>query len=97
MLKREIKDILLGSADVGWVLEPEAKQLLSLSGIDVPKFEWATNAKEALQFAKKIGYPVVAKIVSPRVLHKTEASIMFIMPIPPTRRDMAAMDPSRIL
>ncbi len=73
MLKREIKDILLGSADVGWILEPEAKRLLSLSGIDVPEFEWARNAKNALQFAKKIGYPVVAKIVSPKVLHKTES------------------------
>ena len=55
--------------EFGWVLEPEAKRLLSISGIDVPKFLWARSSEEATQFAGEIGYPVVAKLISPKALH----------------------------
>lgn len=56
----------------GWVLEPDAKRLFSLAGFTVPSFELARNAEEARRFAREIGYPVVAKVVSPRILHKSE-------------------------
>ena len=72
MLKKELKDIVTASKRWGWVLEPEAKRLLSISGIDVPKFLWAKSSDEAVQFAEKIGYPVVSKLVSPKALHKSE-------------------------
>ena len=72
MLTDEIKDILLASRDLGWVLEPEAKRLFSLAGLDVPKFMWATELEQAVRFARDIGYPVVAKVVSPRALHKSD-------------------------
>ena len=72
MLTDEIKDILSASRELGWVLEPEAKRLFSLAGLDVPKFMWATEIEEAVRFAQEIGYPVVAKVVSPRVLHKSD-------------------------
>ena len=72
MLKKEFKAIIMASKEFGWVLEPEAKRLLSLSGIDVPKFLWAKSSEEAAQFAKKNGYPVVAKLVSPKALHKSD-------------------------
>ncbi|HUT72672.1 MAG TPA: acetate--CoA ligase family protein [Desulfatiglandales bacterium] len=72
MLTDEIKDILSASCELGWVLEPEAKRLFSLAGLDVPKFMWATEIEEAVRFAQEIGYPVVAKVVSPRVLHKSD-------------------------
>jgi acyl-CoA synthetase (NDP forming) len=72
MLKKEIKDILSASKEAGWVLEPEAKRVLALSGIDVPRFTWANNLDEALEFAGAIGYPVVAKVVSPKALHKSD-------------------------
>ncbi len=72
MLKKELKAIVTASKRWGWVLEPEAKRLLSISGIDVPKFLWAKSSDEAVQFAKKIGYPVVSKLVSPKALHKSE-------------------------
>lgn len=73
MLSREILDILSRSKEWGWVLEPDAKRILSLAGIDVPEFIWADRLKEAVEFAERIGYPVVAKVVSPQVVHKTEA------------------------
>jgi acyl-CoA synthetase (NDP forming) len=53
-------------------LEPEAKRLLSLTGITIPRFLWARKEEEALRFVEKIGYPVVAKVISPKVLHKSE-------------------------
>jgi acyl-CoA synthetase (NDP forming) len=72
MLTKEMKEILSGSQEAGWVLEPEAKRFLSLAGLDVPRFVWAARIEEALQFVEEIGYPVVAKIVSPKVIHKSE-------------------------
>jgi acetate---CoA ligase (ADP-forming) subunit beta len=72
MLKKELKAIVTASKRWGWVLEPEAKRLLSISGIDVPKFLWAKSSEEAVQFAEKIGYPVVGKLVSPKAPHKSE-------------------------
>ncbi len=56
----------------GWVLEPEAKRLFSLAGFDVPRFALARNPEEATRFAQGIGYPLVAKVVSPRILHKSD-------------------------
>jgi len=72
MLKKEMMDILSSSSKTGWVLEPEAKRLLSLTGIAIPRFLWARKEEEAIKFAEKIGYPVVAKVISPKVLHKSE-------------------------
>jgi succinyl-CoA synthetase beta subunit len=56
----------------GWVLEPDAKRLFSLAGFDVPRFTLARTPEEADRAAREIGYPVVAKVVSPRVLHKSD-------------------------
>ncbi len=56
----------------GWVLEPDAKRLFSLAGFDVPHFTVARTPDEADRFAREIGYPVVAKVVSPRILHKSD-------------------------
>jgi acyl-CoA synthetase (NDP forming) len=67
-----MEKILSNSKGTGWVLEPDAKRLFSLAGMDVPRFTWAVTPEEAIRFAKEIGYPVVAKVVSPRVIHKSE-------------------------
>jgi len=52
---------------------PEAKGLCEAYGIAIPKEDLATNAAEAAKLASSIGFPVVMKIVSPQILHKTEA------------------------
>jgi acyl-CoA synthetase (NDP forming) len=72
VLKKGIRDILSASKDVGWVLEPEAKRLFSLAGLDVPRFSRAATSEEAVRFAREIGYPIVMKVVSPRVVHKSD-------------------------
>ncbi|MGF3522153.1 MAG: acetate--CoA ligase family protein [Candidatus Bathyarchaeia archaeon] len=55
------------------LLEPEAKAVCVAYGIPVTKFYVAKNEDEAANFAAKIGFPVVLKIVSPEIIHKTEA------------------------
>jgi acetyl-CoA synthetase (ADP-forming) len=55
------------------LLEPEAKMICAEYGIPVTKFEVASNQKEATKYASKIGYPVVLKIVSPDIIHKSDA------------------------
>jgi succinyl-CoA synthetase beta subunit len=72
MLKQEMKEILSSSKEIGWVLEPQAKHLLSSIGIVVPRFFSTIQIEEALRFAEKIGYPVVGKVVSPKVIHKSD-------------------------
>jgi len=52
---------------------PEAKGICEAYGIAIPKEGVATNAAEAAKLASSIGFPVVMKIVSPQILHKTEA------------------------
>ncbi len=52
---------------------PEGKAVCDAYGITVPKEGVAATAAEAAKLATKIGFPVVLKIVSPQILHKTEA------------------------
>src|ERR687891_1305912 len=52
---------------------PEAKRVCDAYGIEVPQEGLATSAEEAVRLAEEIGHPVVLKIVSPDILHKTEA------------------------
>ena len=52
---------------------PESKAICDAYGIAVPKEGVAANAAQATRLAAQIGFPVVMKIVSPQILHKTEA------------------------
>jgi acetyltransferase len=52
--------------------EMESREILKIYGIRVPKAELARDIGGAKQIAKKIGYPLVLKIVSPNILHKTD-------------------------
>jgi acyl-CoA synthetase (NDP forming) len=53
--------------------EVESKQLLEKAGISVIKTKLATSMKEAVALSKEIGFPVVLKIASPDVIHKSDA------------------------
>lgn len=72
MLNKEMLEILSASRKAGWVLEPDAKRLLSLRGLAVPRFKTVTEEEDAVRSAREIGYPVVAKAVSPKIVHKSE-------------------------
>ncbi len=55
------------------LFEAEAKQVIQGFGIATPRHAIATSPGEALQAADSFGYPLVLKIVSPDISHKTEA------------------------
>ena len=57
----------------GSLTEIEAKGVFSAYGLPVTKVLLSTNEDEAVEFAKKIGFPLVMKIVSPDILHKSDA------------------------
>ncbi|MBV2365072.1 acetate--CoA ligase family protein [Streptomonospora nanhaiensis] len=57
----------------GALTAPEGKVLAEAYGIPVPGEALATSSDEAVSLAVELGLPVVAKIVSPDILHKTEA------------------------
>ncbi|UCC28214.1 MAG: acetate--CoA ligase family protein, partial [Candidatus Bathyarchaeota archaeon] len=61
-----------------YLLEPEAKTICVQYGIPVTKFEVATNESEAVQFAKKIGFPIVLKMVSPDIIHKFDVGAVVL-------------------
>ncbi|MCR8453886.1 MAG: acetate--CoA ligase family protein [Crenarchaeota archaeon] len=52
--------------------ELEAKAFLEKYDIPFPKRDLAQNENEAIKISQKIGYPVVLKVVSPDIIHKTD-------------------------
>jgi acetyltransferase len=52
--------------------DAESRDILTAYGIRVPKSKLCPTAEESVAFADEIGYPVVMKIASPDILHKTD-------------------------
>ncbi len=52
--------------------EAEARLILQTYGLRIPQSRLVTTAEEAVKAAEEIGYPVVMKIASPDILHKTD-------------------------
>ena len=69
-VKKLFDDIYLTKEKV--ITEELAKQVLTEYGVRVPKYALVTDAEEAEIEAGKVGFPLVAKIVSPEILHKTD-------------------------
>ena len=53
--------------------EAEGYDLLRDYGVPVPAFEHVTTPEAAGEAAQRIGFPVVMKIVSPQIVHKSDA------------------------
>lgn len=52
--------------------DAEAREIMEAYGITIPQAKLATNSDVAVEIARRIGYPVVMKIASPDILHKTD-------------------------
>ncbi len=65
-----IKNVLASGR--GTILPDEALGVIESSGISTPDYVMAKTAKEAIEASRTIGFPVVLKIVSPDVLHKSD-------------------------
>lgn len=78
MLDKKSQKIISKAKTLGWVLEPEAKQMMKLQGLDIPRFvliqnnNITQNIDEAQNFLKEANRPVVVKAVSKKIMHKTE-------------------------
>lgn len=72
---KEAKKIFKTALDEGrtFVLEHEAKDIMRAYGIPIPAYDTAVTADEAVEKSKAIGFPVVLKILSKDVLHKSDA------------------------
>jgi acetate---CoA ligase (ADP-forming) len=54
------------------LVEVEAREILEAYGLAVARTLLATNLEECMKAGQEIGYPVVVKIASPQILHKTD-------------------------
>ena len=69
-----VREILQGAREDGRVvlLPHEASEVVRAYGVEAPEMRVATSEAEAVNHAEELGYPVVLKIVSPDILHKTD-------------------------
>ena len=73
--KKKVAEILTSVRKGGRreLIEFESKQVLSAWGVPVNRTELAQNLIEAARVARDIHYPIVLKIASPDIIHKSEA------------------------
>ena len=57
----------------GMIREAEGYELLKTAGVPVPRYSIARSSSDAAEMAERIGYPVVLKVISPQVIHKSDA------------------------
>lgn len=71
---KAVRDLFLSVQGEGRVTigDLEARSILSAYDIQVPASELAENSEIAIEIASRIGFPVVLKVASPDILHKTD-------------------------
>jgi acetyl coenzyme A synthetase (ADP forming)-like protein len=72
--KNKVEEVFQSVKDQGRneLVEVEARDILAAYGLPVARTTLATNLEECIKAGRKIGYPVVVKIASPQILHKTD-------------------------
>jgi len=78
MINLKVEKIVNKSSNQGWILETDSKEIFSEYGLFVPQYCFAANINEALNFSKEVGYPLVCKVVSPEILHKSDVGGVII-------------------
>jgi acetyltransferase len=63
------KHLRQGTCQIG---EVESKEILEAYGFATPKASVATTSEQAANIARQLGFPVVLKIWSPQIVHKTD-------------------------
>ncbi len=74
MGKEEIKEFVerKRALEKTTLSEPEAKEILALGGISVPRFMVIEDVNEVVDAAEGFGYPLVLKVVSSSIRHKSD-------------------------
>ena len=69
---RQAARAIIEQSDGGYLDEDRALAVLEAYGMPVPKYRLCKTPDEAAAFAEQIGYPVVLRVVSPQIIHKSE-------------------------
>jgi acetate---CoA ligase (ADP-forming) len=76
---QSIVDAAIGKgAEEVTIVGDEAIQVLQAYGIQAAGYRYASSAREAVEVAEAMGYPVVMKVNTPAMLHKTEAGAVMV-------------------
>jgi len=72
---KKVESVLANARREGsiYILEDKGYEILSAYGFRTVKRILATSEDECIKVAKEIGYPIVMKIVSPDIIHKSDA------------------------
>jgi len=72
--KRRLMKLMENALNEGreFLTEPESKEFLRAYGIPTVETHVARSPEEAVSVASRIGYPIVMKILSPQIIHKTD-------------------------
>lgn len=68
---RQVFDRVLAEGRVA-IGDAEARDILTACGLTIPPSELAETPEQAAEIAARIGFPVVLKVASPDILHKTD-------------------------
>jgi len=61
---------IIGPLPAGYLREDQALAVLKAYGFPVPAHKLCGDSDEAVEFADRLGYPVVLRVVSPQIVHK---------------------------
>lgn len=75
-IERIVKEALSVSRKV--LVEPEAKEVLKLASFPVPRSRVVKDVSGAIEAAREIGFPVALKLISPDIIHKSDAGGVFL-------------------
>ncbi len=70
---KKAEDILTRYQEEGFMAEPDVRTLFSAYGLPIIQTEVANSAEQAAELSRSIGYPVVLKLLSSDISHKTDA------------------------
>ena len=71
--QEKARRLIAGAPDQGFVSESDSNEILTAYGLPMIRTQIATTAAQATRIAGEIGYPVVMKLHSPDITHKTDA------------------------
>ncbi len=72
-----IDRVLAGATEPAWVTPRDLATLLCAVGIDIAASE-QTSPAEAVATAERMGYPLVAKVIAPEIVHKSDVGGVII-------------------